>query len=84
MAAIGRHLGEQDPAKLASVWDTWVGLMVDKPYPDPQGVQFVLDETAQSDPRARALRVEELIDRSWVRELDEQGYVDSLYRAGGR
>jgi NitT/TauT family transport system substrate-binding protein len=82
MAAVSRHLDEQDPQKLASIWESWVSLFVDKPYPDPQAVQFVLDEYAQTDPRARDLKVEDLIDRSWVRALDEQGYIDQLYRAG--
>jgi NitT/TauT family transport system substrate-binding protein len=80
MAAVSRHLDEQDPQKLASVWESWVSLFVDKPYPDPQAVQFVLDEYAQSDPRARDFKVEDLIDRSWVRALDDQGYIDQLYR----
>lgn len=84
MAAVSRHLDEYDPQKVASIWESWVSLFVDKPYPEPQGIQFVLDEYAQSDPRARDFKVEDLIDRSWVRALDEQGYIDQLYRAGGR
>jgi NitT/TauT family transport system substrate-binding protein len=80
IAAVSRHLDEHDPQKLASIWESWVSLFVDKPYPEPQAIQFVLDEYAQSDPRARDFKVEDLIDRSWVRALDEQGYIDQLYR----
>ncbi|HLH23600.1 MAG TPA: ABC transporter substrate-binding protein [Chloroflexota bacterium] len=82
MAAVSHHLDEHDPQKVASIYESWVSLFVDKPYPDPQGVQFVLDEYAQSDPRARDFKVENLIDRSWVQELDEQGYLDQLSGAG--
>jgi ABC-type nitrate/sulfonate/bicarbonate transport system substrate-binding protein len=84
MAAVSHHLDETDPQRVASIYESWVSLFVDKPYPDPQAVQFVLDEYAQSDPRAREFQVDDLIDRSWLRALDDTGYVDSLYRAGGR
>jgi NitT/TauT family transport system substrate-binding protein len=84
MAAVSRHLDEHDPQKVASIWESWVSLFVDKPYPDPQAIQFVLDEYAQSDERARDFKVEDLIDRSWVRALDEQGYIDQLYQGSGR
>jgi NitT/TauT family transport system substrate-binding protein len=84
LAAISHHLDEQDPAKLEAVWNAWNRLLVEKPYPEPQGVQFVLDEVSQSDPRARDINLDQLIDRSWVRELDESGFIDQLYRAGGQ
>ena len=84
MAAVSHHLDESDPQKVASIYESWVSLFVDKPYPEPQAVQFVLDEYAQSDSRAREFTVDDLIDRSWLRALDDTGYVDSLYRSGGR
>ncbi len=84
MAAVSHLLDEHDPQKVASIWESWTSLFVDKPYPDPQAIRFVLDEYSQSDPRARDFKVDDLLDRSWVRALDEQGYLDQLYRADGR
>jgi NitT/TauT family transport system substrate-binding protein len=83
--AIGKFLSDDDPAKAAQLWETWLRLFPEKPYPDPRGVQFVLDELAQTDERAKAITPEQIIDPTWVRELDESGFIDNLYKsaAGG-
>jgi hypothetical protein len=80
MAAVGNFLSESDPQKLETVWAIWDALFVQKPYPDPSAVQFVIDEVAQSDERVRALTPEQVTDRSWVAELDQSGFIDGLYR----
>ena len=82
--AVAKFLSDQDHEKAAQLWETWVLLFPEKPYPDPRGIQFVLDELAQSDDRAKALTPEQIIDARWVRELDESGFIDALYRTGGR
>jgi hypothetical protein len=53
-----------------------------KPYPDPQGLQFVIDEAAQGDERLRAITPEALVEPRFVRELDESGFIDRLYPGG--
>ena len=53
-----------------------------KPYPEAQGLQFVIDEAAESDARVAALTPERIADPTWVRELDASGYIDSLYPNG--
>ncbi|HLH23593.1 MAG TPA: ABC transporter substrate-binding protein [Chloroflexota bacterium] len=82
--AIARFLNDDDLDKAAQLWETWVRLFPEKPYPDPRGLQFVLDELAQTDPRAKALTPDQLIDATWVRELDQSGFLDSLYRSANR
>ena len=81
--AVAHFLGESDAAKAELLWGAWVPLFPAKPYPEPRALQFVLDEMAQSDERARALVAEQIADPSWVRALDESGYIDSFYRAAG-
>ena len=84
MEAVGRFLDEQDMQKVEGLWNTWANRMFpEKPYPDPQGLQFVIDEVAYGDERARTLTTDQMIDQSWLRELDQSGYIDGLYRAGG-
>ncbi|HZR97349.1 MAG TPA: ABC transporter substrate-binding protein [Chloroflexota bacterium] len=82
--AVARFLNDDDRQKAAQLWETWVRLFPEKPYPDPRGLQFVLDELGQADDRAKALTPEQLIDATWVRELDESGFLDALYRSGNR
>jgi hypothetical protein len=60
-----------------------VPLFPAKLHPGPRALQLVLDEMAQRDERARALVADQFADPSWVRALDESGYVDGLYRAAG-
>ena len=81
--AVAHFLGDSDTRRAEQLWGAWVSLFPEKPYPEPRGLQFVLDEMAQSDERARALDVDQVADPSWVRELDESGYIDGLYRAAG-
>jgi ABC-type nitrate/sulfonate/bicarbonate transport system substrate-binding protein len=81
MAAVARFLNESDPVKVEHVWDTWQRLFVAKPYPNARGIQFIIDQAGQSDERIRALTPEQISDATWVRELDESGFIDGLYRA---
>jgi ABC-type nitrate/sulfonate/bicarbonate transport system substrate-binding protein len=82
MQSIGNFLRERDPQKLEHLWGVWAKLYPVKPYPDTQGLQFVIDELSQTDERARALTPDQLTDPRWIRELDTSGYVDSLYPNG--
>jgi ABC-type nitrate/sulfonate/bicarbonate transport system substrate-binding protein len=49
------------------------------PYPVTTGLQIVLDTLAQTNPHAGQTDVRTLIDDSFVRELDESGYIAGLY-----
>lgn len=44
------------------------------------GVQLALEEIAERNPAAKSARPEQFVDTSFVRELDESGYIDALYR----
>ena len=81
--AVARFLNE-DPDKAERLWETWIRLFPEKPYPDLQGLEFVIDEIAQSDPRARSLNPEQLVDPSWVRELDQSGFIEQVIAASGQ
>jgi len=49
------------------------------PYPVTTGLQIVLDTLAQTNPRAAGADARGLVDDSFVRELDESGYIAGLY-----
>lgn len=55
-------------------------LLPQKPYPTLKGIQANLDDVATRNPKARDVRPEQFADLQWVRELDESGYIDRLYR----
>ena len=51
-----------------------------KQYPSLEGLKTVLDEIAERDPRAKSAKPEQFTDSSFIRELDQSGYIDSLYK----
>jgi len=49
------------------------------PYPTPGGIRLALDSLG-NNPRARQARPEEFFDDSILRRLDQDGFVEQLYR----
>ena len=52
--------------------------MPEYPYPPVEGYQTVLQEMASSNPKAAALNAKELVDASFVKELEDSGFVAGL------
>jgi NitT/TauT family transport system substrate-binding protein len=52
-----------------------------KQYPSLEGIKFILAPLAEKDPKARAAKPEDFADLSFIKELDQSGYIDgSLYK----
>jgi hypothetical protein len=51
-----------------------------KQYPSVEGLKTVLEEIAERDPRAKSAKPEQFADLTFIRELDQSGYIDSLYK----
>ena len=51
-----------------------------KQYPSLEGLKTVLDDIAERDPRAKSAKPEQFVDMSFIRELDQSGFIDSLYK----
>jgi NitT/TauT family transport system substrate-binding protein len=51
-----------------------------KQYPSLEGLKTVLDEIAERDPRAKTAKPEQFVDLSFIRELDQSGFIDGLYK----
>jgi NitT/TauT family transport system substrate-binding protein len=56
-------------------------LLPKKQYPTLKGIQTVLNEIATRDPRAKTAKPEQFVDLSFIKELDQSGYIDSLYKS---
>jgi NitT/TauT family transport system substrate-binding protein len=80
IAAVGAIAGNEDPVKLEHLRDAWAKVYPAKPYPDLAGLRFVLDEMAAADPRLAQLDPERMLEPRFIRELDESGEIDRLYR----
>jgi NitT/TauT family transport system substrate-binding protein len=54
-------------------------LYVQKPYPSVAGVKTILESLPRNE-RAKDAKPEQFVDLSIVREVDESGFIDKLYR----
>jgi ABC-type nitrate/sulfonate/bicarbonate transport system substrate-binding protein len=51
-----------------------------KQYPLLPGIQTVLDAIADENPKAKSARPEQFVDTRFIKELDDSGYIDGLYK----
>ena len=77
-----KYVGSQDKEILEKTYES---LSTDdhfprKQYPTLEGIKNILEPLAQTDPKAKAAKPEDFVDMSFIRELDQSGYIDSLYQ----
>jgi NitT/TauT family transport system substrate-binding protein len=51
-----------------------------KPYPTLQGTKTVLKYVAEQNPKAASIKAEDIIDTSWLKKLDDEGFFDKVYK----
>jgi len=60
--------------------DIGLALVPAKPYPTLKGIDAILREVGGKEPEARTARPEQFVDLSFVKELDNSGFIDRLYK----
>ena len=53
-----------------------------KPYPSLEGFKVVIKYVTEQNPKAAAVKVEEIVDSSWLKKLDSEGFFEKVY--GGK
>jgi ABC-type nitrate/sulfonate/bicarbonate transport system substrate-binding protein len=53
-----------------------------KPYPTLDGFKIVIKYVAEQNPKAAAIKAEEIVDSSWLKRLDDEKFFDRVY--GGK
>lgn len=51
-----------------------------KQYPTLEGIRTVLNTLADKDPKVKTVKPEDLVDMRFVKELDQSGFIDGLYK----
>jgi hypothetical protein len=51
-----------------------------KQYPSIEGLKTVIEDIAERDPRAKNAKPEQFVDNTFIRELDQSGFIDGLYK----
>jgi ABC-type nitrate/sulfonate/bicarbonate transport system substrate-binding protein len=80
MEVIAKYTKSRDMEKIENGYDYNARVYLKKPYPAMGGIQLALEEIGEKNPAAKTAKPEQFIDISFVKELDESGYIDSLYR----
>ena len=78
---IAKYMRVNDPDAVEDSYQFFSPVVPSKPYPPLDGIKEVLLELGEKDPKARSAKPEEFADRSFVRELDENGFIDGLYKS---
>ncbi len=73
------YLKYTDPDVLAAGWTYYIRLFAKVPYPSVPGIERVIDEVATLQPKAAALRPDEVIDRSFVAAIEQSGFIRQTY-----
>jgi len=78
--AMRTYLKVQDAEVLATVYAYYAPLVEPRPFVPLEGVRTILDELAIRNPQARTAKPEDFLDMRLLKEVDDSGFIDRLYR----
>jgi NitT/TauT family transport system substrate-binding protein len=80
MMVIGKYSRISEADALEETYQHYaVKVMPRVPYPTNKGIQMVLDEMSSRNPKAKSLQPGSFIDVANLRELEQSGFIKSLY-----
>jgi ABC-type nitrate/sulfonate/bicarbonate transport system substrate-binding protein len=51
-----------------------------KPYPTLEGTRTVIKYVTEQNPRAASVKAERIVDRSWLKKLEDEGFFEKVYK----
>jgi NitT/TauT family transport system substrate-binding protein len=75
---LGPKMGD-GTAAYEQVTSLWVRA---KPYPNRKGIQAIIDEVKNINPAVAKLNVNDFVDESILKKLDQSGFIEGLYPKG--
>jgi len=81
-----KYTGLQDKEILERTYDdiSTDDRLPPKQYPTLEGIKNILEPLAHTDPKAKAAKPEDFVDMRFIKELDESGFIDELYKGRKR
>jgi NitT/TauT family transport system substrate-binding protein len=79
MKVTAKYTGIKDPEILAATVNFYAPRFSRVPYPTVGGMRFVLDQIAATNPKAKNADPESFMDSTFVKQLDDSGFIKSLY-----
>jgi ABC-type nitrate/sulfonate/bicarbonate transport system substrate-binding protein len=79
---LGKYLRRSDRYLLEKSYDASVAdnILPRKQYPSLPAIKTVLEMLSERTPKARSTKPEEFFDVRFIKELDDSGFIDNLYR----
>lgn len=77
---MARYMRTQDREIIGVGYDWHAIEYLRKPYVPSAGLNAVWEHLAATNPKVKEIKLEQLVDTRFVRELDDSGFIDNLYR----
>ena len=83
---LAKYLSSQDKEILEQTYDDIRSdeKLAPKQYPTLEGIKNILDPLAETDPKAKAAKPEDFVEMRFIKELDDSGFIDDLYKGRKR
>ena len=83
---LAKYLALQDKEILERSYDdaSTEDKLPQKQYPSLEGIKKILEPLAETDPKAKAAKPEDFVDMRFVKELDDSGFIEELYKGRKR
>ncbi|MGE5304942.1 MAG: ABC transporter substrate-binding protein [Alphaproteobacteria bacterium] len=80
LKVLAKYTRIQEPEVLEETYQHYaIRVMPKIPYPTTKGIQTVLDEIGTRNPKAKALQPANFIDVTFLKELEQSGFIKHLY-----
>ncbi len=80
LKVLSKYAKTTDSELLEAYYREYANVFPRVPYPTLKGIQVILDDIAKTKPEVGKFKSEDLVDLRFVKELEESGYIDRLYR----
>ncbi len=77
---IGKYVKTDDNDALEDSYQFFSRLVPQKPYPSLDSIKEALAELGEKDPKVRSAKPEDFADMSVIKEFDDNGFIDGLYK----
>lgn len=77
---LSKYAKTNDSELLEAYYKAYAHVFPKVPYPSLPGIQVILDKIAMKKPEAKKFKPEDFVELRFVKELEESGYIDRLYR----
>ena len=77
---LAKRLRINDQEILDETYRAYKKLTEKKPYPTLKGIEFQIEDVAKRNPKAKGMKPEDFINITMLKELDQSGFIDGLYK----